>query len=77
MSHCRWMVVPPGFIDVEGSLLIGDTLYQGVFEDGVYFLILGESSARVFCWGLRLPLHPNLQRQFRVENELSEVSLVD
>ena len=71
------MIVPPGFIDVKGYLLVGGTLYRGVSEDGVYFLILNESTARVFCWGLGLPLHPKLQRQSGVDNELPEVSLVD
>ena len=71
------MIVPRGFIDVEGSLLVGGTLYRGVYEDGVYFAILDESTAWVLRWGFRLPLHPNLRRQFRVENELQEVCLVD
>ena len=42
------MVVPPGYIDVEGSLLVGGTLYPRVFKDGAYFLILDESTARAF-----------------------------
>ena len=71
------MIVPPGFVDVDGSLFIGGTLYLEVYEDGIYFPILDESTARVFDWGLGLPLHPNLQRQSGVENELPEVSLVD
>ena len=71
------MIVPQGFIDVEGSFLGGGTLYRGVFEDGVYFSILDESTAKVFGWGIGLPLHPNLGRQSRVENELTEESLVD
>ena len=54
------MIVPPGFNDVEGPLLIGGILYQGDFKDGIHFPILDESTARVLGWGLGLPLHPNL-----------------
>ena len=49
------MIVPLGFVDVEGPLLVGGSFYRGVFEDGVYSPMLDENTARVFCWGLGLP----------------------
>ena len=71
------MIIPPSFIDIEGPLLVGGTLYRGVSKDGIYFSILDGGTARIFGWSLGLPLHPSLQRQSGVEYELSEVSLVD
>jgi len=61
VSHHYWVVVSPGFIDVEGSSLGDGAFYQGVSEDNFYLLILDEGAARAFVYGLWLPLHYNLR----------------
>ena len=42
-----------------------------------YLPVLNKGAARMLVYGLGLPLYSNLQGQFRVENELSELSFVD
>ena len=61
MSHYCRVVVPSGFVDVDGPLLDGGAIYLGIFEDGFHLPILDEGSARVFIGGLGLPLHSNFR----------------
>ena len=61
MSHHCWVVVFPGFINGEDSLLSDGAFYQGVSEDNFYLLILDEGATLAFVYGLWLPLHYNLR----------------
>jgi len=68
---------PLGFVDVDGPLLSGGAFHKGVSEDSIHFPVLDKGATRVFIRGPGLPLYPNLRGQFRIEDELSEISFID
>ena len=60
MCHYYWIVVPPGFTDVDSPTFGGGAFYQGASRDGVHIPVLAEGDACVLVCGLGLPLHSNL-----------------
>ena len=60
-SYYGWMIVPAGFVDIEGPFLSGGSFYRRVAEDGVHLSVLDKDASKVLGWGLRLPLHSSLR----------------
>ena len=50
---------------------------RDVPEDGIYLFVLDEGDTLVFVYSLGLLQHSDLRGQFGVEDELSEISLID
>jgi len=55
------IVIPPGFVDVVGSLLGSGAFYRRVSEDDIHLSVLDKGVARVFLYGIGLPLYFNLR----------------
>jgi len=50
VSHYCQVVVPPGFVDVDGSLLSRGAFHRGVPEDNIHFSYIGRGC----CSGIHL-----------------------
>jgi len=62
------VVVPPGFININGPFIRRGALYRGDAKNNIHLLTV--------LW-LEFPLHFNLLRLSRVKGELSEISLTN
>ena len=69
----RRVIVPPGFNDINGPSLCYGALYQGGAEDDIHLLVLYEGA--VLWWVF--PLYFSLRGLSPVEDELSEISLIN
>jgi len=77
MRQYRRIVIPLGFIDVDGSSLCRGVFYRRDPEDGIHLLVLDEGIASVFIYGFWLLLCFNLRGYSDFEDEFLEISFAN
>ena len=68
---------PPGFVDINGPFHRCGALYQGDVDDGIHLPVLDEGATCLTVLWWVFSLYFSLRGLSRVEDELSEISLIN